>query len=208
MHKQTAKFVGVVAQNLPEMPDDLMQSWIENPKGLQKVLKNALCPPETMPSFKIFQTITLGTGITTADDFRKAIKDNGMEIGKYANDILGKSQFTVTVKETELDLVNISVADLGFKNGETREKIYARAKELGLELCPNEVGPQLRLQYKDQPKGEVLIIAMEPITDSDGDLELFHVDHNDNSLWLNSYYAHSGSVWNGNYPFVFVLPRK
>ena len=209
MHKQTAKFVGVIAQNLPEMPDDLMQNWIENPRGLQKVLKNALCLPETMPNFKVFKTIKLGTnGLKTADDFRKAIKGCGMKIGDYANDILGKPAFTVATEETELDLIVVSVAELGFKNRAKRENIYARAQELGLQLCPNEVGPQLRLQYTDQPKGEWLVVAIEPITDSGGYLKLFSVGQHDDDMWLFYDYGRPDDIWDGSRRFVFVRPRK
>ena len=57
---------------------------------------------------------------------------------------------------------------LGFPNGATLKEIYAKAKDLGLELCPAEVGPLLRLNYPDQPNGEYLRIAMETINDSDG----------------------------------------
>ncbi|TSC94043.1 MAG: hypothetical protein CEN87_712, partial [Parcubacteria group bacterium Licking1014_1] len=45
--------------------------------------------------FPVWKTIKLGTGSKNADDFRKAIKDCGMKIGDWANDILGKPEFTV-----------------------------------------------------------------------------------------------------------------
>ena len=104
--------------------------------------------------FPVWKTIKLGTGLKTADDFRQALKASGFEIGNWANEILGKPAFTAAAKETEVELVRVSVAERGFKNGATRKDIYQRAQELGLELCPNEVGPQLRLQYKDQQYNE------------------------------------------------------
>ena len=58
----------------------------------------------------------------------------------------------------------MSAAELGFQT-ETAPlaDIYARAQQLGFGLAAAEVAPQLRLQYFDQPMGEFLIIAMEPI---------------------------------------------
>ncbi len=140
--------------------------------------------------------------------FRKAIKKSGMKIGDWANDILGKPVFKTATEEIEVDLVVISVGELGFKDGAKRENIYVRAKELGLQLCPNEVGPQLRLQYKNQPNGEWLVIAMEPIADSVGHLRLFAVAHDDDGQWFDSCDGHPDSVWNAHSRFVFILPCK
>ena len=42
-HKQTAKFLSSVATCIPELSSDVMKGWIDNPKILQKVLKQALC---------------------------------------------------------------------------------------------------------------------------------------------------------------------
>lgn len=58
--RQTAKFLSVVGENMPEVSGDVMQGWIENPKALQNVLRNALCPPENaMPAESEFQWRTV-----------------------------------------------------------------------------------------------------------------------------------------------------
>ena len=156
--------------------------------------------------FEVWKTIKLGT-IKNADEFRKALKKAGFKISDWANDIIGKPAFTVASGEEEIQLVNLSVEELGFKNGAKYGDICARAKELGLELCPNEVGPQLRLQYKDQPKGEWLRIAMEPITDSDGDLDIFNVGHDGDGLWLRSNLGFSDDFWDASNRLVFRLRK-
>lgn len=158
--------------------------------------------------FPVWKTIKIGTGLKTSDDFRKSINENEMEINYPANDILGKSDFAVAIKETELDLVKATVAELGFKNGARCDQIYARAKELGWELCPSEVGPQLRLQYQNQPNGESVLIAMEPIADSGGTLRVFNVKRSDFGLLLYDHPGYADSFWSHVNQWVFVRPRK
>ena len=180
MSKQTAKLIARIAENLPEMPSEIQQGWIENPAALQKALYLALLPA---PEYVIWKTI---------------------RIGDWASEILGQPAFTVASHELDLDLVVMSVAELGFKNSAKRSEIYARARELGLDLCPAEVGPQLCLVYKDQPLNEWLLIAMEPITDSGGDLSVFGVARDGRGLWLDGSSGHPGGVWNANDRWVFV----
>ena len=154
--------------------------------------------------FRVFKTIKLGTGLKTADDFSRALNENGCKVGEWAKDILGKPEFTAALKETEIDLVAILVAELGFKQGATRQDIYERAQELGLALCPAEVGPQLRLQYKDQPKGEWLLIAMDPIAGSHGSPSVFGVAHDDEGLWLYGYYGNPEHDWSADDRWAFA----
>ena len=129
--------------------------------GMKRFLSGELVVKEIERKFNVWKTINLGTGLKTTDDFRKALKGRGFNIGNWADDILGKPAFTAAAEATEVDLVKVTVAELGFKKGARRDQIYERAKELGLELCAPEVGPQLRLQYQDQPNGEWLLIGME-----------------------------------------------
>lgn len=155
--------------------------------------------------FPTWRTVNLGTH-KTVDELKTAVKAAGHNISDWANDILGKPAFTISKEaKSELELVKLSVAELGFKNGATRKDIYARAIELGLALCPNEVGPQLRLKYDGQPKGEWILVAMEPISDSDGDPNVFHVKRDDDGKsWLYASYDYPDHVWDGSYVWVFA----
>ena len=157
-------------------------------------------------SIKVWKTIKLGTHKDT-NALREALKASGNKISDWANDILSKPAFTVAIAEEEIQLVNVSVADLGFKNRATYKDICKRAKKLGLELCPNEVGPQLRLQYKNQPKGEYLRIAMEAVTSFGGNLLIFRVELGDDGLWLSGDRGYYGRFWNADLRFVFRLRK-
>ena len=201
--RQTAKFLAVVGENMPELSGDVMQGWIQNPKAVQKALSNAFCPPEATSRFNVWKTIKLGTGLKTAEEFRRVLRDGEFRLSDWASDILGKPAFKAADEETEVDLVKVTVAELGFKKGARRNQIYERARDLGLELCPPEVGPQLRLQYQDQPNGEWILVAMEPIVDSDGGPELFSVGRSDSELWLSSYWSSPGDFWYADGRWVF-----
>lgn len=115
-----------------------------------------------------WKTVRVGMHKTVAD-LCTALQSAGFRIGDWAGDIM-KNKLTLAQTESELDLVVMTVADLGFKDRATRKEIYDRAIELGLRLCPAEVGPALRLTYKSQPYGELLLIGMEPIAVADGGL--------------------------------------
>jgi hypothetical protein len=174
-HLWRAKFIEAVSQVLPsDLSEDLMRAWVENPKQLQKILKDALCSPPMPSELKRFRTIQLGI-YRDANRLRRALKERGFRIGPRADDILAKPAFTVSTDKAEVDLMVISPAELGFSDGASYKDICTRAIELGLELCPAEVGPQLRLQFDDQPWGDWLRIAMQPIEGSDGHFGIFAV---------------------------------
>ena len=127
------------------------------------------------PNAFIKISIKLGTNLKTADHFREALKQSGYSITDWANDILRK--LSTANKEVDVDLVKVSISELGFKKGANYSEICEKALCFELELCPAEVGPQLRLQYPDQPKNEWLGVAMTPLpstpTSSNGSLSLW-----------------------------------
>ena len=160
----------------------------------------------TDPITSIWKTITIGN--ISRDKFIPTLKEHGMNVSDWSADMMKQDAFTVVDKEEQINLVNISVADLGFDQATRYDAICQRAKERGLELCPPEVGPQLRLQYLDQPFGEWIRVAMEAIRDSDGDLLVFRVVRNDVGLWLYSYYGSPDDLWDPDDRFVFRARKQ
>jgi hypothetical protein len=161
----------------------------------------------TASPFRVWKTITLGTLYKMADDFLTALQEAGCYITDIAHDVLGSAAFQTAAQETEVDIVVTSVASLGFQRFATYEEICARARERGFELCPAEVGPQLRLQHPDQPSINWLYIGMEPILHTSGRLVIFSVDCSFGGRYLASRYIapNSNSFYNGC--FVFAKPR-
>jgi len=206
--QQTAKFIAVLVQNLPDLSGEAMQNWIENPSGLKRVLMAVLCPTRKKKIFEKWITIRLGTGPKNALDFCDIFSDRRMKIEHWAKNLLSKTAFTVADKETEVDLVSVATFELGFKTFISREEIYKRAEELGLELCPAEVGPQLALQYEGQFEGEWIMIAMEPLASPDGTSEIFSVRCENSKLMLCAYDSKPDKEWHSEQQWVFVLPRK
>jgi hypothetical protein len=134
---------------------------------------------------------------------RRIINENDkFKIGDWAKQILPKVKTSKQSQETEI--IRLSVADLGFNKATRYDELCKKAKELGLELCPAEAGLALRLELKDQPIGDYFRVAMEPLTDSDGDLNLFDVDRGEGGRWLYAYDGGPHRQWDPEDSFVFV----
>jgi len=156
----------------------------------------------------IWKRVTLGT-FKSANAIREALDREHVHIGDSANEALGRPAFAFTSAKVELDLVVVAVTDLGFgAAGAPRADIYARAAQLGLELCPAEVAPYLRLQYLQQPVGEILQIAMQPVATYGGDPVDLAVADGGEGLLLVGGEAFSDRVASGAVRFVFVRPRR
>jgi hypothetical protein len=109
-----------------------------------------------------WKTITVGT-FANSFALLNALDAAGCAIGDSAEEILARPAFTVSTTKTDVELLAVSAAELGFMTATVPlADIYARAQQLGFGLAAAEVPPQLRLQYFDQPLGQFLI-AMRPI---------------------------------------------
>jgi len=111
-------------------------------------------------------------GGKSAQQLEKDIEQIG-KISPYAKNMLHSHDFTTLKDPVSLGIVRLKVQDLGFSEWTTTDQIYKRAQELGLDLCPAEVGPHLRLKDQDQPLNDWYCVGMKQITDSVGDPIVF-----------------------------------
>ncbi|WP_245454567.1 hypothetical protein [Bradyrhizobium sp. RP6] len=132
-------------------------------------------PVRSAADVPTWKTIALGTFV---DSFapRNALDKKGCGVGGLAAEILARPAFVVGSTKTDVELVAVSAVEIGFSAEVVNlAAIYARAQLFGFELAAAEVGPQLRLQYLDQPMGEFLIIGMEPIKTWSGEPVILNV---------------------------------
>ncbi len=144
-------------------------------------------------------------GGKTEEQLEKEMEQQGMRMYDSTRDIMRKME--IQINPESLSLIRLSVRDLGFTQNPTTDQLYQRATELGLDLCPAEVGPHYRLSHKDQPMGDWVHIAMQPIASRDGSLSVFDVESSDSGLWLRSGWASPGSRWRLVRGFVFCFRK-
>jgi hypothetical protein len=154
------------------LAQDVLQSNHSHTDTPSVSMTSKVVSAATAPTWK---TISLGTLLSNSavhDAFRSA----GCGIGDSAEQMLSQIDFNPNSTKANVDLVALSLAELGFENEEVYlAAVYSRALKLGFQLATPEVGPQLRLQYFNQPLGEFLDIGMAPIKSEDGKSGIFIV---------------------------------
>ena len=154
----------------------------------------------------VWKTISVGT-LSSNSAVHDAFRAGGCGIGDSAEEMLSQMDFDRNVTKSNVDLVALSLAELGFQNDEASlTAIYSRALKLGFQIAAAEVGPQLRLQYSNQPLGEFLDIGMTPITYKVGTSGIFILANGGAGLSLIGRQADlNGDVYTPS-RMVFVRP--
>ncbi len=134
--------------------------------------------------------------------------------------LFADDNFTTSDTKYILQTVELTVGDLGFPDGATMPKVFKRADELGLELCPLELGPHLRLVYRDQPEGSLgnplrrhqapsgsITIASEILTEDHTFPKGFYLRRINGVLWLRGYIADYLHVWSPDDHLIFCQSK-
>jgi hypothetical protein len=155
--------------------------------------------------FQIWRKITLGT-YKGVDAYRDALDSARIKIGDAADEILGRPAFPYGRMKIDVELAVLSAAELGVESESSLSDVYKRARQVGLELCPAEVAPQLRLDYRDQPLGDALNVAMEPVATHSGEPTILALVNFGTGLALIGSDGRSEFMVPRTWRFVFALP--
>ncbi len=172
------------------------------------VARSAAPDAGTAIELRIWKSIMLGIN-KGVDAYREALAAERVRIGDSADEILGRPAFFYARTPKQVELIVLSVAELGFEaDAVSHAEVYRRAKQMGLELCPAEVGPQLRLAYRNQPLGEALDVAMEPVSTYAGEPTILALVNFGTGLALIGADGASESMVPRTRRFVFALPAR
>ncbi|MCM3213017.1 helicase [Niallia taxi] len=166
----------------------------------------------------IIRNVTIGG--QTKLQLIQALQDSSILLNKYGEILLADDRLIVSSTAYRLKTVELAVSNLGIPNGGTTPEILHKATELGLHICPLELGPYLRLFYLEQPEvaadtgkthqaptGSVTV-ASEPLTEDDEFPKGFYLRKMDGKLWLRGYIADNLHIWNPDDRFIFVLSKE
>ncbi len=153
------------------------------------------------------QLESLSIGGKTSKELRELMQKNHIKLSDYAENELDVPDFVTSKQSEEVDLIKLKVEDLGLGEAPTTDEIYNRIKELGLELCPPEVGPRYLLAHLDQAMGDWVAVGMKPVADQEGRHYVLNVGRSSDSLWLNDVWARPDFEWNPHYQFLFRVRR-
>ncbi|MGF7048255.1 hypothetical protein J2T13_002762 [Paenibacillus sp. DS2015] len=167
----------------------------------------------------ITRTVEVG-GLTKSEILQK-FQQYSILINEYGERLLAADKFTISDTKYSLQTVELTVGNLGFPDGATTIQIFERASNLGLGLCPLELGPHLRLEYLDQPEGYSgnrlqrqqapsgsITIASKSLSEDDAFPKGFYLRRINEVLWLRGYCADHLHVWNHDDHFIFCQTKR
>ncbi|RKQ15891.1 hypothetical protein D8M05_09030 [Oceanobacillus bengalensis] len=103
---------------------------------------------------------TVEIGCLTKSQLLNKLQQHSILMNKLGERLFSDDKFTISDTIYSVRTVELKVRDLGFSEGATIPQLFSKANQVGLKLCPLELGPYLRLEYMDQPEGSTNTIIV------------------------------------------------
>lgn len=155
----------------------------------------SMVAPANVPTWR---PVTLGNHRKTAL-LLSALANSSFRVSTEATDAL--KVVAVATLRTTLILAKVSGYNLGFQRPVSGCEIFESAARIGLSLAPPETALQVRLQYREQPEGEYLMIGTTPTRERGA----FSIFNRHDELWLAFDAEVQDICWLPEYEWIFCL---
>jgi hypothetical protein len=164
---------------------------------------------------------TVRVGGKSKPELLAELQRNGIQLNDYARNLFAHNGFTTSPVASTIATVELAVRNLGYSQGATMVQLHERAADLGLRLCPLELGPYLRLLLLDQPEGHLghppsrhqappgsITVASRQLSDDHDTPKGFYLRRIDGVLWLRGYRSAPDDIWSPEDRLVFCRPAS
>jgi hypothetical protein len=192
---------GPITQLLTNLQSEQGHVWL----GALKALNRKEEFWSRLAEIKIWKTITLGY-FPRPFNFFSGLEESGCRVQ------VSESYFRRMERceqGVEVDLVKVSLTELGLAEGSGTDAIYRRANEFNLAFCSREMVLSLSLEARVLDLSNPLYFAMSGISITDS-LEILALRKWDKVPVLFSTPLHKGrnQSWKATDRFVFTKPRR
>jgi hypothetical protein len=159
-------------------------------------------------NFPLWKTIEIG-GYASVSDMKEAFNKTGaLDAGEISWHVK-KSIFEyvdITSVRTNIDLLKVNVTDIGFFTTADHEEVKQRLCDIGCLPCTPEIVAALRMQYLDQPKGELLYPIIDPISLDHYNYQQYDIENENGKLCIRTVRGGLRREYKKNDDIIFVRP--
>lgn len=147
------------------------------------------------------------SGGVTKEDLLQRLGEQSIRLNDYATSLFADPDFMTSREPAELRVAFVSLTEIGLPNGGRYTEILAQAADTGLEACPLELAPHLRLDYQDQPEGPYLTVASLELRAGPETPNGFYLRRLNGELWLRGYESGPENIYQPDFSrFAFLIP--
>ncbi|MGX7025773.1 helicase [Vagococcus hydrophili] len=160
------------------------------------------------------ETMELIIGGLSKKETLVQLYDKKIKMNPLAETYINDTRFKVTETPRKIQIIMLSVAELGLTKGANLSTIYKQAAEKGLLLCPEDTGIYLRMgnRYEKNSHGLVskgkapddsLTVATKNITSDIHFPKGLYLRKIEGDLWLRGYICDDEHLFSSEDRFVF-----
>lgn len=155
---------------------------------------------------KVWKTIRVGA-YNTVEEFQEDVQRSGIKFTHWTLQLLKNSSCKSSANVTWVKLARTNLAGLGFTGRTSIERVREKVLALGGMAPSLETAFCLRLEYREQPYHERLIVLIDPIRAGIlGTPGILRIGHDCEGLWMYGYYLGADPVIDPDDELVFVVP--